>query len=564
MRKLLLLLTLGLTSALPALAQPTAQTITLQGTLQTQTLLSTNTYLLRGFVKVAEGAVLTIQPGTIIYGEKSTNGTLIVQRGSQIDARGTAERPIVFTSAFAQRARNPGDWGGIIVLGRASLNTPTGTSGIEGIPPSENLIYGGGTTPNDADNSGFFQYVRIEFAGIALAPNNEINGLTMGAVGSGTTLDHVMVSYSGDDSFEWFGGTVNAKYLIAYRGLDDDFDTDFGYQGRVQFAVAYRDPARADAVGSGSGGDSNGFESDNDGTGSLANPRTFATFSNVTLIGPRATAATQISPFFFRGARLRRATAQSVLNSVIAGWPVGVNIESARSGNSATNDSLQVRNVIIAGATTNFAQSSAGTFNSATFFANPAYGNRTFANNTDVLPAEAFVATQDPAAPVSVSPNPVPALTSPAATGASFASARIVAGGAFFTPTAYVGAFDPAGVRWDARWAVYNPETQNYTNGKTVANERIETADGALSLDGASPNPFGSRTSVGYTLPSAGRVRLSVFDVMGREVAVLADGVEPAGARTAAFDGAGLSSGTYFVRLQTASGAVSRAVTLVK
>ena len=561
MRKLLLLLVVVATALPAARAQ---SPIVLEGTLPTQTLTAANRYLLRGFVKVASGSTLTIEPGTVIYGEKGTNGTLIVQPGGRIVADGTAARPIVFTSALPARQRNPGDWGGIILLGRASLNTPTGTSGIEGIPPTENVTYGGGATPNDADNSGVLRYVRIEFPGVALAPNNEINGLTFGAVGSGTVVEHVQVSYSGDDSFEWFGGTVNAKYLIAYRGLDDDFDTDFGFQGRVQFAVGYRDPARADAVGSGTGGDSNGFECDNDGTGTLANPRTYSVFSNVTLIGPRAEPATAYSNFFFRGARLRRACAQSVLNSVIAGWPTGLRVESVRSASAATNDSLQVRNVIVAGttsATAYYAQSDAGTFNAATFFATPAFGNRTYATNAEVLPAAAFLSAQDPASPVRVYPNPVPALTSPAATGANFLSTRITAAGTFFTPTTYVGAFDPAGARWDAGWAGYNPETYDYTG--TVTDVEGATA-AATGLGDVYPNPARGAATVGYTLGSAGPARVALYDALGREVAVLADGVQAAGAHTASLGRADLPAGLYVVRLQTDAGAFARPLTLVK
>ena len=184
----------------------------IEGNINSNTFLSKNKrYLLRGFVNVNAPAVLTIEPGTIIYGEKTTRGTLIINRGAKIIANGTPTQPIVFTSQQPAGQRSPGDWGGIIIAGNASINVPGGTAIIEG---GTGTIYGGGTNPNDDDNSGILRYVRIEFPGIAYAPDNEINGLTLGGVGRGTTIEYVQVSFCGDDAYEWFGGTVNAKYLI--------------------------------------------------------------------------------------------------------------------------------------------------------------------------------------------------------------------------------------------------------------------------------------------------------------------------------------------------------------
>ena len=199
-----------------------------------------NVYLLNGWVYVKAGATLTIEPGTIIRGDKVNKGALIIEKGATIIANGTASNPIVFTSNQAAGSRTYGDWGGVIILGNAVINTATGSATIEGGVGS---TYGG---TNDADNSGIFRYVRIEFPGVAFVLNSEINGLTLGAVGSATQLDHIQVSYSGDDSYEWFGGTVNAKYLIAFRGWDDEFDTDFGFRGKIQYGVSLRDPAIAE------------------------------------------------------------------------------------------------------------------------------------------------------------------------------------------------------------------------------------------------------------------------------------------------------------------------------
>ena len=185
--------------------------------------LKKGTYLLKGWVYIANGAELTIEPGTVIKGDKQTKASLICERGGKLIAKGSATEPIVFTSEEAPGSRKPGDWGGIIICGKAKNNQTE--MQIEGGPRTK---HGG---DNDADNSGVLSYVRIEFAGYPFQTDQEINGLTLGSVGSGTQIDHVQVSYSNDDSYEWFGGTVNCKYLVAFHGWDDDFDTDNGFSG---------------------------------------------------------------------------------------------------------------------------------------------------------------------------------------------------------------------------------------------------------------------------------------------------------------------------------------------
>lgn len=284
-------------------------------------------YILKGNVYVQTGAELTIEPGTVIIGDKITKGALVVSRGAKIHAVGTESKPIVFTSSAPATFRNYGDWGGVVILGKAENNQAENQQ-IEGISSAtgDNGLYGGSS---DGDDSGELQYVRIEFAGIALSTDNELNGLTLGSVGSATDIDHIQVSYSGDDSFEWFGGTVNAKYLIAYRGWDDDFDTDFGYSGNVQYGVSFRDPNVADKSGS------NGFESDNNAQGDTKEPKTSAKFSNITWFGPHVyskpktngsegayTATIEksaASADFQFGAHIRRNSDIQIYNSVFVG-----------------------------------------------------------------------------------------------------------------------------------------------------------------------------------------------------------------------------------------------------
>jgi PKD repeat protein len=325
--------------------------------------ISTNTtwsgvILLQNKIYVKNNATLTIAPGTIIRGDKLTQGSLIITRGAKINAQGTSTQPIIFTSNEAVGNRNEGDWGGIVLLGLARNNQPGGVANIEGIVATTDTQYGGAF---DNDNSGTIKYVRIEFAGIALEPNKEINGITFGSVGSATTVDYVQVSHSGDDSFEWFGGTVNCKHIIAYRGLDDDFDTDFGYRGKVQFALSIRDKDVSDAAG-----DSNSFESDNDAAGSVAQPKTMPIFSNVTLVGPKGngTITLPVGEKFEKAFRLRRNTSTSVLNSLVTGWEKGLSIEGTPVVNNVNGDSLVFANNTL----TNFATPSWSTGNTNTVF----------------------------------------------------------------------------------------------------------------------------------------------------------------------------------------------------
>jgi hypothetical protein len=441
------------------IASLSAQEAVLQGDLtSSRTLSADSTYLLRGFVRVQSGATLTIPPGTRLYGEFNTQGSLIVKPGGKIMAQGTVNRPIVFTSQYMMpgSAQEPqrGDWGGVIILGKAPINVPGGTAAIEG--PAD--MYGG----NDPDdNSGVLSYVRIEYAGIAFSPNNEINGLTFGGVGRGTKVDHIQVSYANDDSFEWFGGTVNCKYLIAYRGLDDDFDTDFGFQGKLQFLLGFRDPAVADVSGS------NGFESDNDGAGSTNSPRTSPTWWNVTLVGPKADSLTAIHSNFKRGLHLRRSSQNLIHNTLVMGWPTGIFIDGANTVADAQTGAMFITNSIISGMGSNY-QSTVQAFQDtmASWFEHQ--GGRSYKTNVELNLIDPFNLDN---------PNPMPTVDSPVWTGGGTPPDD-----GFFDPTAtFVGAF--GFIDWTAGWSTFvlqPPVIQ--------AAEYIETFDAPVDLAIWSPN----------------------------------------------------------------------------
>ncbi|MBN1819484.1 MAG: hypothetical protein JW833_02145, partial [Prolixibacteraceae bacterium] len=292
---------------------------------------------LDGWVYVDAGATLTIEAGTIIRSTEKSG--LFIERGGKIMAVGLKDQPIVFTSNQAAGLRANSDWAGLVLCGYAPNNLPGGEGIAEGGIESP---YGG----NDPmDNSGTLKYVRVEFPGFEIATGSEVNGVTFCSVGAGTSIDYVQVSYSGDDGYEWFGGTVKAKHLISYKTEDDDFDTDNGFCGLVQFGLISRDPDIVDSD------TANAFESDNDSGGSLSEPITHAVFSNISAFGPFASAGLELEKNHEDGAsmRLRRSTRLQIYNALFVGWGRGIRMESDNTMTAAQNGILNVSNTIIAG-----------------------------------------------------------------------------------------------------------------------------------------------------------------------------------------------------------------------
>ncbi|MCC6725990.1 MAG: PKD domain-containing protein [Saprospiraceae bacterium] len=414
-----------------------------------------NIYLLQGgCLYVTNDATLTIEPGTIIKGDAAA---LIIQRGSKIIAEGTAEQPIVFTSNKPAGQRAPGDWGGIVMLGKAPINVPAGEATVEG--GCSLALYGG---TDAADNSGTLRYVRIEFAGIPFQPNNELNSLTFGGVGSGTTIEHVQTSYGGDDAFEWFGGTVNGKWIVAYKTVDDMFDTDFGYQGKNQWVLGVSDPSIADVSGS------NGFESDNDAQGTTNGPKTNPTFSNVSIFGPLQTPSTTINTNFKRGNHIRRCSYLDAFNSVFTGFPTGLRIESSCTVDGYLNGTdVFLKNNVYAGMTT-LVDSTATTFQSVKTKLQT--DNTILANVSDVMATDPFNATN---------PNYLPMSGSPLLSGSDFTAPELNDG--FFTATSYRGAFGDN--NWTACWCEFDPINANYeTAGLNYKPLATITASGATTF----------------------------------------------------------------------------------
>jgi hypothetical protein len=225
-------LTLGLAlSAATSAGFAGAPTDTLKGHYATSMTLDTNkTWILSGYVSIDSPAVLTIKPGTVVQGQKSTKGTLAIGRGAKLIAEGTKAMPITFTSDEAAGSKTRGSWGGIVILGKAKTNL-TGTPAFEAV---SDWAYGG--TDNE-DSSGSLKYVRVEVPGFPVAPDKELNGLTMCTVGSKTKISYVQVHNGDDDGFEWFSGTVNADHLIVTNQVDDGFDSDNGFAGNVSWSI---------------------------------------------------------------------------------------------------------------------------------------------------------------------------------------------------------------------------------------------------------------------------------------------------------------------------------------
>ena len=485
-------------------------TATLSGEITgiTRNLVNDTVYILNGFVYVEDGATLNIEAGTIIRGDKDSKGTLIVTRGSKINANGTADQPIVFTSNQPEGSRTYGDWGGLILLGNAPINIPGGTAVIEGgvDTPEGDGVYGGADAN---DNSGILRYVRVEYPGIAFTPGNEINGITFGGVGAGTQVEHVMVSRSGDDAFEWFGGTVNASYLITHNTLDDDLDCDFGFSGNIQFVVVKRDPAFADVSGS------NGFETDNDATGTTNSPQTNPTFSNVTIVGPIQTAGDVINVNYKRGAHIRRNASTDIFNSVIMGYPSGIMIDGALCEASALANMLKVQNTIIAGHNNDFEVAAGSTFDANTWFTTAAYGNAILETTAEVMLADAYNTT---------SPNFLPMVGSPLLTGAAFDASELDG----LTEVDYRGAFGD--LDWTSCWANWDPQNTNYgevpgTIAPAIASFNYTNSDLTVNFNNTSSNAvsyiwdFGDETTTddvstvadpSYTYPALGNYTVTL------------------------------------------------------
>jgi hypothetical protein len=570
-----------------------------------------NQYLLKGYVYVTAGHTLTIDAGVIVKGDKDTKGSLIVERNAKIFANGTLANPVVFTSNQDPGDRTYGDWGGVILCGNAPTNWNGGQSQVEGGPRS---LYGG-TDPHD--NSGKLSYVRIEFAGIAFSPNNEINGLTFCSVGDATQIDHIQVSYSGDDSYEWFGGTVNTKYIVAYRGWDDDFDTDNGYSGKNQFCFGLRDPYAADQSGS------KGFESDSyqsgtaTGLGGDTSQITKPVFSNCTMIGPMISpGSTAWDPQFVSGAHIRRGSAISILNSVLAGWPCGVLVDQSSASFGSTtaniaNGIMQFQHNIIAGTANNStpnpkdvvfvidgarsltpttANGDTTTGNPFSPFAGPwtwltnsAYGNKTYpTEQTGVRLGDPFGLDN---------PNPVPTSTSPICynaahafnpqnplnpdTTGNYANYNMPAfapdfttnksSDPFFDKVNFVGAFSGTGTtsdNWMHGWCNFDPVNTDYSG--VCQGAVVKNVNNSFQTEVVRPNPACQTATVAFVVNNKTNMHVYMTDITGKVVKEIFNGEATEGPQSYQIDLSKVPAGLYMISIATDSKQKTLKLSVVK
>jgi len=451
---------------------------------------SGNTYLLNGWVYVKSGSTLTIEPGTIIRGDYVNKGSLIIEKGARLMAQGTSTNPIIFTSNEDPGNRDYGDWGGVILCGKATINQVGDSAEIEGGVGS---VYGGGSAPDDADNSGTLEYVRIEFAGVPYVTDKEINGLTMGGVGSGTSIHHIQVSYSGDDAYEWFGGKVNCKYLVSFRTWDDDFDTDNGYQGMVQYAVSLRDPNIADP-----GSKSNGFESDNDKDGTTNVPQTAPVFSNVSMFGPKALTSTSVNSNYKTALHLRRNSSLNIYNSFFAGYTNGLLLEGALCEANATSGDLNMKFCSMAGIPgSEFQLGTGSTYDLSNWYFNSMDCNDTLFSNSELMITDGFNLSAPDFRPVPGSPL----LDRP----------------------------------WLDCAASVSEENQN------------------VQLVNIYPNPAGSNASLDFNLLESGTLTIDILDITGRHMVTVYSGSTNKGFQHIEFSSENLSEGLNLIRITEAN-----------
>lgn len=542
----------------PALAQPTTATLT--GIVSSdRTLDASQVYSLDGEVYVESGVTLTIPAGTVLKGKQSpSNGNnvsaLIIQRGGRLVADGRADAPIIFTTEFDD-VNDPFDtneaqrslWGGVILLGNATNNR--GVRFIEGVPNTDRSRYGCGDAGfpcDDNDDSGIVRYVSIRHGGFTLDADIEVNGLTLGAVGRGTVLDYIEVFANSDDSFEFFGGTVNASHLVGVFSGDDDLDWDTGFQGQIQFAFSLKDE---------SGDVGRCVEGDGSAEPFTAVGQSSPTVSNLTCIGSGLGSTPGGDDSGGPTLKLRENTRGFIYNSVFTDWQTvngGIDLEARDPASVSVvqnflDGTLDIRNNI-------FFDYSVGNTAAAIVRGDNAAVEAAIAERNRFVPVGLVSVARE----ANLGLDPRPGFDAAAASGGDFSFGPLQTG--FFTPTTYLGAFEPNARPWAAGWTALSQ--MQYFPQTFVAAETGPLAELGFRV-AVSPNPARGAASVTVELPEASAARLSVFDVLGREVTVVANQTMAAGSQTFRV-GQTLPAGVYVARLQTSQGVTAVQFTVVR
>ena len=478
-----------------------------------------NTYILDGPVYVENGAVLNIEAGTVIKGKPGQGesaSALIICQGAKIYAEGTASNPIIFT-AESDDVTDPDDlplpatnlWGGVILLGKAKINTATGVGNIEGLPVNPKTQYGG---DDDNDNSGVMRYVSIRHGGTDIGEGNEINGLTFGAVGRGTTIDHIEVFQNNDDGYEWFGSTVNCKYLVSAFNADDGFDHDEGIRGKMQFLFVIQDENYGNHCGEHDGG-----TNPEDGQ-----PYAYPQIYNATYLGSGMNSTNPENDQLFM---LRDYWGGAYKNCIFGDFAgKAINVEDNPSG----NDSRQR----LEGGEIVFNNDIWFNFGAANVFAD-------------------LVASQPGG-------------------DSSFVSTYLSASGNGNTiedpQLASISRSRDASL--DPRPAASGPAYQNLTSYIVLGVEENVYSDGVIpnkyELSQNYPNPFNPATKINFSLPQGSDIKLTVYNMLGQQIEVLANGFRNAGTYELTWDASNLASGVYIYRLETGSTVISKKMMLLK
>jgi hypothetical protein len=517
-----------------------------------------NIYELDKLVFLEAGSRLFIEPGTRIEGSTGSNldaSGLVITRGAQIFAEGTPTSPIIFTSTSDDGTfdeTNRGEWGGLVILGNATTNNASEKE-IEGVgtitAEGDNRAFYGGN--DDMDNSGVLRYVSIRHSGksIGAETGNEIQGLTVGGVGAGTTIEYVESFASDDDGFEFFGGTVHTRYLVSAFNADDAFDWDSGFRGKHQFWFAIQ------------AGDKAGRVAEMDGAGGNENttPFAFPVISNATYIGAGVDATPEGD-----GSQMlmfRDNTGGFYYNSIFtdfgsSGDGTAITVEDIDNAGDKPFDSRQrlENDSLIVGNSVWFGFKAG---NGLSEFAPQDFVQTMLGANGNEISDPALVGIDRTVEGKMLDPRP--GTSSPALT-----IALKDMGDSYFRATTYAGAFGPTS-NWMKGWTTL--DEYGYLSDVSSVDNELETEDLPMivQLHQNYPNPFNPSTQISFTLPEAQQVSLVVYDMLGREVAVLArQQIMPAGSTTFNFDASGLSSGMYIYRLISNSSVITKKMTLIK
>ena len=457
-----------------------------------RTLYAETTYTLKGFIHVKSGATLTINPGTTIKGDFNTLGSsLFILKGAKIMAVGTAAKPIVFTSSQAVGSRQPGDWGGLIIVGNAidnrtagspngveveGTNTCGGCSAATSGGQNYQVIYSGGT--DNTDNSGELKYVRVEFAGFAPSNGNELNSFTFAAVGSGTKCSYVQAMAGLDDSYEFFGGNMDCDHMVSYESGDDHYDMSESYSGRLSYIIAFQSTVLTPRSGAGTvASDPEGIE--NDGcngsgcSGFATQPYTIPMVSNFTLVGTGSKSSSGSSTTDGGiGMMLRRGTGGYYVNGIVARYPFGgISLRSteayARAGSTATPSNtadLQIRNILFVEDNSTVFQAACATSTAECFTVNSLDLTANALVNSTATAASLFAKLPTSTATATAADFD----WSPSATSAALSGGMTTFSGAIATKaatatntgfqiagTSFVGAAGSSTAKWWDGWTVY-------------------------------------------------------------------------------------------------------------